>query len=84
VSWQNDARPLLDNLAAAYTGAVKATDDKDRHTHLVFAKEAASQLSWLFDVALMEATIWEGDSWRRDRKHSSSGRWAGDGRCRRP
>ncbi len=63
MSWQEDARTLLDNLTAAHTAAVDATDDKDQRVHLEFAQDAAARLAWVLELALMDSTIWAGDSW---------------------
>ena len=61
MSWQKDARTLLDQATAAYQAAVDATDPKDVHVHLNFAQDAASQLAWVLEVAVMDQTIWAGE-----------------------
>jgi hypothetical protein len=63
-TWQEDARTLLDNLTAAHTAAVDATDDKDQRCALELAQDAASRLAWVLELALMDSTIWQvGDAW---------------------
>lgn len=62
MSWKEDTRTLLDQLEASYQAAVDATDEKDVHIFQTFAQDAASQLAWRLEVALMETTLWDG-SW---------------------
>jgi hypothetical protein len=62
-TWQEDAQTLLDNLTAAHTAAVESTDDKDQRVHLELAQDAAARLAWVLELALMDSTIWAGESW---------------------
>lgn len=62
-TWQEDARTLLDNLTAAHTAAVESADDKDQRCALELAHDAAARLAWVLELALMDSTIWAGESW---------------------
>lgn len=62
-TWQEDAQELLDNLTAAHRLATVASDDKDQRCALELAQDAAARLAWVLELALMDSTIWAGESW---------------------
>lgn len=61
--WQEDSVELLDNLTTAHRLAMDATDDKDQRCALELAQDAAARLAWVLELALMDSTIWAGESW---------------------
>ena len=63
MGWQEDAQELLDNLTTAHRLAMNATDDKDQRCALELAQDAASRLAWVLELALMDSTLWAGESW---------------------
>ncbi len=63
MTWQEDVRQALDQFEAAFAAAKDATDPKDRHLHLHFAQDAASRMAWRCELAVMDETVWAGDSW---------------------